>query len=360
MLKKTILLLTYIMLTSVACSPIVKSPVARTQKINTPLSPTLTKMPTFTHKPVTPTPMPTPTDSFLRSVLGSITVMSGGYEKYNKGIGLLNLESGEIQNLFPDGGMDSFAWSPDGKQIAFDGVNDPYSNSPQSDIYIIDMDRKELNQVTNNGQVEYGLDWSSDGTQIAYVYESHGANPELALLRLSDSVLLQITSTKDSELYPSFSPDGKTLAYVYIENYYTVLAKKTYLMLMDIKNRTSKQVPLDVPILKQRVSWSPDGKTIAFVSGEFGDGCGDIYLTSPDGLNLVRVTKLINNCAKQVVWSPDGKYLAFIGTYKDRPGNMWDWGWQIYVMDSQGQNIVQVTHEKEWIVIDIRWVLLSQ
>lgn len=358
MLKKIFLLLIFIMLVNAACSPNAKSPVVTTQKVNTPLplSPTLTRMPTLTLTEITPTP----TDAYLRSLSGSITVMSGGDEKYNNGIGLLNLENGEIQNIFPDGGVASFTWSPDGKQIAFDGVVDGFS---PSHIFMLNVDNKnkKLKQLTQgNNQDEHDLDWSPDGTQIAYVYE-YGIDrpPELALFRLSDSVSLQITSTKGAELDPSFSPDGKTLAYIYVEGYYEGPMMPPQLMLMDIKSRKSRQVPLNVPVAIQQVSWSPDGKTIAFVSKTGKDNCGDIYLVSLDDSSVTRLTEL-TNCAVQVVWSPDGKYLAFVGKDKKTLSNIADSSWQIYVMDSDGQNIVQVTHEKDWIIRDIDWVSPSQ
>ena len=138
MLKKTILLLTFIVIASTACSPVIKSPVATIQTVNTSLPPTFTKIPPLTLAAVTPTP----TDAYLRSLSGSITVMSGGHEKNNGGIGLLNLESGEIQNLFP-GGDTSFTWSPDGKQIAF---NDVVNGFGPSHIFMLNVDDKKLKQ----------------------------------------------------------------------------------------------------------------------------------------------------------------------------------------------------------------------
>lgn len=343
MLKKIILSLTSIIIIITACSPAVKNPVATMQKVNTHLSPSLTKAPTLTIAAITPT------DSYLRSISGLIAVMSLGYEKYNNGIGLLNFESGEIQNLLP-GANHSLSWSPDGKQIVFDGVVNGFG---PSHIFMLNVDDKKLKQLTDGYQGGYGFDWSPNGTQIAYVYENNEAYSDLALFRLSDSVSIEITSTKGAEQSPSFSPDGKTLAYVYIEDFSASIVNPQ-LMLIDIKSRKSRQVPLTVPVIGQRVSWSPDGKTIAFVSGTFDDDCGDIYFTAPDGSSVIRMTEL-PNCATQVLWSPDGKYLAFIGRDKKIKGNIVEWGWQIYIMDSRGQDVVQVTHEKDWIISDIDW-----
>jgi dipeptidyl aminopeptidase/acylaminoacyl peptidase len=61
--------------------------------------------------------------------------------------------------------------------------------------------------------------------------------------------------------------------------------------------------------------WSPDGKTIAFLSSRSGDS--QIYLLSMDGGEAHPLTKLSTG-ADMVKWSPDGKTLAFTsGVYPE-------------------------------------------
>src|SRR5260370_24398981 len=54
--------------------------------------------------------------------------------------------------------------------------------------------------------------------------------------------------------------------------------------------------------------WSPDGKTIAFLSSRSGDS--QVYLLSFEGGEAQRFTKLSTG-ADLVKWSPDGKTIAF-------------------------------------------------
>jgi len=54
--------------------------------------------------------------------------------------------------------------------------------------------------------------------------------------------------------------------------------------------------------------WSPDGKTIAFVSSRSGDS--QVYLLSLEGGEAQKLTKLSTG-ADIVKWSPDGKTIAF-------------------------------------------------
>jgi dipeptidyl aminopeptidase/acylaminoacyl peptidase len=63
--------------------------------------------------------------------------------------------------------------------------------------------------------------------------------------------------------------------------------------------------------------WSPDGKTIAFLSSRSGDS--QIYILSMDGGEAHPLTKLSTG-ADMVKWSPDGKTIAFTSSvYPDCP-----------------------------------------
>ena len=71
--------------------------------------------------------------------------------------------------------------------------------------------------------------------------------------------------------------------------------------------------------------WSPDSKSIAFVSSR--EGNAEIYTMHPDGSRQRRLT---NNGANDLtpVWSPDGQQIAFV-SYIYGPG-------EIFVMDADG------------------------
>ena len=78
---------------------------------------------------------------------------------------------------------------------------------------------------------------------------------------------------------------------------------------------------------------SADGTKIAFESKR--DGNWEIYVMDADGKNLVNLTQ---NGAKDLgaAWSPEGTKIAFWST---RDGND-----EIYVMDADGNNPVRLTN----------------
>ncbi|HEU0058225.1 MAG TPA: hypothetical protein VFQ08_13315 [Gaiella sp.] len=99
----------------------------------------------------------------------------------------------------------------------------------------------------------------------------------------------------------------------------------------------SKPTPLDV----QAPAWSPDGRTIVFVSGR--DGNGEVYAMDADGTSPRNLTQ---DPAQDVhpAWSPDGRRIAFVSSRspssrcKPGPGPCWgrDRQSEIYVMNADG------------------------
>ena len=54
--------------------------------------------------------------------------------------------------------------------------------------------------------------------------------------------------------------------------------------------------------------WSPDGSSIAFISDR--DGGDNLWVVSPDGTGLRKLTGEVDNTLSSPAWSPDGSYLV--------------------------------------------------
>lgn len=107
-----------------------------------------------------------------------------------------------------------------------------------------------------------------------------------------------------------------------------------------------KQTPLDV----QAPAWSPDGRTIVFVS--WRDGNGEVYAMDADGSSPRNLTQ---NPAKDVrpAWSPDGRRIAFVSRRgpssrcKPGPGRCGlDRQSEIYVMNADGSRKRKLTRDR--------------
>jgi dipeptidyl aminopeptidase/acylaminoacyl peptidase len=103
----------------------------------------------------------------------------------------------------------------------------------------------------------------------------------------------------------TWSPDGKTVAFV------SNLSGRNNLWLVPSEGGW----PMQLTVSDQRQSsptWSPDGKWIAYMSDYDGDEQWDIFLVSPKTGQVVNLTNTREIAEENPAWSPDGRYLAYI------------------------------------------------
>lgn len=103
----------------------------------------------------------------------------------------------------------------------------------------------------------------------------------------------------------AWSPDGKTIAFI------SNISGRNNLWLVPVEGGW----PVQLTISDQRQSspaWSPDGKWIAYQSDYEGDEQWDIFLVSPKTGEVVNLTHTREIAEMHPVWSPDGRYLAYM------------------------------------------------
>jgi dipeptidyl aminopeptidase/acylaminoacyl peptidase len=103
----------------------------------------------------------------------------------------------------------------------------------------------------------------------------------------------------------TWSPDGKTIAFI------SNLSGRNNLWLVP----SDGGWPMQLTVSDQRQTsptWSPDGKWIAYVSDYAGDEQWDIFLVSPKTGQIINVTNTREIAEESPAWSSDGRYLAYI------------------------------------------------
>ena len=105
------------------------------------------------------------------------------------------------------------------------------------------------------------------------------------------------------------SPDGKWVAYTVATPDMEANRNATNLWMTSVAG--GEAIQLTRTGKDSSPKWSPDGKTIAFLSARSGDS--QVYLLSMDGGEAHPLTKLSTG-ADIVKWSPDGKTIAFTST----------------------------------------------
>jgi dipeptidyl aminopeptidase/acylaminoacyl peptidase len=103
---------------------------------------------------------------------------------------------------------------------------------------------------------------------------------------------------------PTWSPDGKSIAFI------SNMSGRNNLWLISAEGGW----PVQLTVSDQRQTapaWSPDGKWIAYQQDFDGDEQWDIFLVSPKTGKVVNLTQTREIAELNPTWSPDGRYLAY-------------------------------------------------
>jgi len=238
-----------------------------------------------------------------------------------------------------------------------------------------------LNHTANHPDIDPRVDWSPDGSWLAYNdYDSSATNHAIYKLDLGTLQKKRLTLAKPAfvgDMNPKISPDGKWLAFLRVISNHV-----RELYLLNLKHNNVKPLTSD----KQHIddlAWTPDGKKIIFVSNR--DGISRLWYMSmrggqPQPLNIGgrnaihlsfsrqnhRFAYCVENRAANIleadiehiasdilkpyrlvissksdyfpVYSPDGEKIVFCS---NRSGQS-----EIYICNRNGSDMVQVTDLK--------------
>jgi dipeptidyl aminopeptidase/acylaminoacyl peptidase len=102
----------------------------------------------------------------------------------------------------------------------------------------------------------------------------------------------------------AWSPDGKTIAFI------SNISGRNNLWLVPAAGGWPTQLTISDQ-RQSRPAWSPDGKWIAYQSDYDGDEQWDIFLVSPKTGQVVNLTNTREIAEEHPTWSPDGRFLAY-------------------------------------------------
>jgi TolB protein len=166
-------------------------------------------------------------------------------------------------------------------------------------------------------------------TRIAYVRAQKNAGRKY-VLQVADTDGFNAQNVLESDepiMSPSWSPDGKSLAYVSFES------KRPEIFIQHLATARRSKVA-GFRGLNSAPSWSPDGKFLALVLSK--DGSPDIYTLNTATKRLKRLTKH-RSIDTEPVWTSNGRAIIFTS---DRAGSP-----QLYQVNANGGKPKRLTFE---------------
>jgi dipeptidyl aminopeptidase/acylaminoacyl peptidase len=191
-----------------------------------------------------------------------------------------------------------FAWSPDGRRMAFvsavkgpepDMEADPivitrywfrpassaggrFSDNRRLHLFVADVATRQVRQLTSGTYSEHSIDWSRDGRQIVFLSNREPDpdfffNYDSFVIDVDSGVERRLTTTRNNEYAPVWSPDGRTIAYQGLERPITsseTNMEDTHVWTVDAAEGERRELGAAIDNRQGRPQWSPDGAWLYF------------------------------------------------------------------------------------------------
>ena len=203
--------------------------------------------------------------------------------------------------------------------------------------------------------------FSPDGNQIAYSASGDkGDNFDIYIkLVNSDAPPLRLTTNPADDIYPAWSPDGQVIAFVRHVGAQVTIYTVSVLGGRERKLYSGTSNFFSLYEFGNALSWSPDGKYLAFSGQVSQDQPNNIFLLSLDTLEAHPITKPPEGFLgdSTPAFSPDGKLLAFVRGASSRDV-------EVYVMPASGGEPKRLTFDNRsgrslaWTA-DSKWIVFS-
>lgn len=239
----------------------------------------------------------------------TVTSIDRAADKHRGAIWMVNWEgTQDLQLTFGPNSDSSPRWSPDGKYLAF--ISAPTEGKAQ--VWLLDRRGGAARQLTDvKGELD-SFAWSPDSKRLLLTMQesdesaddAHGAKAKAPKPIVMDRY--------------HFKRD--------IEGYLTG-AFPEHLYLFDVENKKLEALtgnkPEEKSFEESEASWSPDGSHVAFVSNHAKEpdqtGTNDIFMVEAHMGAVPRLLLTTYSPNRQrLVWSPDGKSLAFLQGFEPK------------------------------------------
>ena len=278
-------------------------------------TPTKTLVPTFLPS-ITPTLIQTlgPTSTPLGGGSGQIAFASdrNGMPQ----IFIINTDGSDLQQVSNmPGGACQPDWSPNGLQIVFISPCPARQNDhPGANLYVINVDGEGLVELPPIDGGAFDPAWSPDGIRIAFTSLQHGL-AQIYILNMNDYMVAPLTKSSadvlrpDSSRQPVWSPNGKQIVYTG----HSLLTNALQIWVMSDMGQGQTLLvnrgPTNWDFLP---NWSPDGKTILFNETTGPQALGWLMVFDYEKRQTAEAVHLRpGSYGNHGSYSPDGSWVVY-------------------------------------------------
>ncbi len=217
-------------------------------------------------------------------------------------------DGGLVTRLTDDPASDMMpSWSPDASQIVFATVR-----TDSSQIFIMNKDGSGRKQITFDNSNDWPV-WLPDAKSIVFRATDGNGLWWWRFINLENSEIQNLTEPSFDFFYQklTWSPDGKQIAYMSMEEQKARNDGSSQIHIRNIEG-TSDQALTDNIWANILPVWSPDGQCIAFLSEMHGQyDIYALYIINTNGTGLRQLTDAIyTDTGANYSWSPDSKTIA--------------------------------------------------
>ncbi len=236
------------------------------------------------------------------------------------------------------------AVSPDGKWVIF-GLTEPsYDEKEQvNDVWIVSTDGISAPRKLTSGKAgESGYAWSPDGKYMAFVAKRDGEEEsQIYLLNFKEGGEAQkLTNLSTGASSPKWSPNGKMILFnsiVFPQVYVDSLNKK---MIAEKKNIKYKARVYTTFPIREWDHWRDEKQTHAFVQAiESGSQARDIF-------SEVAISKLEGFQFYNATWSIDNSEIVFAASTDFNTGAYQESSSHLYKVSVSGGDATKLTSDK--------------
>jgi len=217
------------------------------------------------------------------------------------------------------------AWSPDGRQLAFAGVDDLNNDgaypSEEAGVYVADVETGQVRRVAAVHATGAGLRWSPLGAQLILQVHRPGASAPVA--GLVDLRTGEVVFRDDTTTIGCWSPDGQAIAA------YSVADRKIHLLNTEGTESLALEGPpgyaTDLHWLPASATSSGDGgRFLATATSDSQGGWGQLFVSADLIANSATITwRQLTPDDLSVAFtapSPDGHWALFTAMPRQATG----------------------------------------